>query len=431
MTAHEKRNYAVLHFIKDLFTKNIAIKVVALVFAMLLWGYVLTDQKPYRTKVVADVPTSFDGEAELLSQGFCVRGDRAEILGKVSVQVRAQITNLTYISPDTVYASISLKNISEARTYDLPVTASVQSGLGVVQQVTPNQVTVEIDSLVTKTIPVTTSFVGETPEGYWADMEALTTTTRLDVSGPKTDIADIVRAECVVDLTDRTSTIYSTFGVVFFDRDNKEVPSDIVVGTIPTSTVRVPIYPMRYVPIDVESALVGADNLAANHELVSAVATPASVRIVGDLSVLETVESIAVEPIPVNGLNAPTTIETEIVVPENVRVLDTNPVSVLVEVRESQYSQTYEQLPITVEGLARGYEAAVDRETVDLTVEGRISVASRVKRGNISIHVDVTGLEAGVYTLPLDPFVYDEDSTLELTTKLSVETVQVTITGPN
>ena len=428
MTKHEKRKYALLHFIKDLFTKNVAVKVVAFVFAILLWGYVLTDQKPYRMKTVSDVSTSFDGEAELLSQGFCVRGDRAEILKKVSVQVRAQITNLSSLSPDTVYASIGLHNISEARTYDLPVTASVQSGLGVVRQVVPNKVTVEVDLVVTKTIPVTTSFIGEMPEGYFADMDALTTTTRLDVSGAKTDISRIVRAECVVDLTGRTSTIYSTFGVVFYDRDGKEVSSDVVIGTIPTSTVRLPIYPMRYVPVDVMGALVGADNLAANHELVSAVATPASVRIVGDLSVIESVESIALEPIPVNGLAAPTTVEAEIIAPEDVRVLDTDPVSVLVEVRESQSSHTFEQMPITVEGLTPGYEAKLDVETADLAIDGRVSVTSRVKRGNITLLVDVTGLEPGVYTLPVDPFVRDEDSTLELTTQLSVETVQVTIT---
>lgn len=431
MTAHEKRKYAALEFIKNVFTRNIAIKVVAFVFAMLLWGYVLTDQKPYRMKTVPEVATSFDGEAELLSQGFCVRGDRAEILQKVSVQVRAQITNLSSLSADTVYASISLRNISEARTYDLPVTASVQSGLGVVQQVTPNKVTVEIDSLVTKTIPVTTSFVGEMPEGYYADMDALTTTTRLDVSGAKTDISQIVRAECAVDLTDRTSTIYSTFGVVFFDRDGEKLSSDIVVGTIPTSTVRLPIYPMRYVPVDVMGALVGADNLAANHELVSAVATPASVRIIGDVSVIDAVENIALEPIPVNGMSAPTTVEADIVAPEGVRVLDTAPISVLVEVRETQSTQTFEQLPIIVEGLGVGYEAALSTETVDLTIEGRISIASRVKRSNITILVDVTGLAPGVYTLPVDPFVRDEDSTLELSTKLSVDTVQVTITGRN
>ena len=99
--------------IKSFFTKNMALKVIAFVFAMLLWGYVLTDQKPMREKEVPNVATSFDGEAELIAQGYCVRGDRSEILQDVSVKVRTQITNYAYVTPSSIVASISLRNISE------------------------------------------------------------------------------------------------------------------------------------------------------------------------------------------------------------------------------------------------------------------------------------------------------------------------------
>ena len=427
MTSHEKRKTAVLASIKSLLTKNVAVKVISLLFAMLLWGYVLTDQKPVRTKVVTEVTTSFDGEAELNAQGLCVRSDRTQVLTNVSVAVRAQITNYESISPRTVNATISLRNISEAREYELPITASVSSALGTVQQITPSTVTVEIDSLVTQTVPVTTSFIGELPEGCWADMDALTTTTRLDITGAKTDISKVTRAECIVDLTDRSSTIYSTFNVVFYDRDGEVVSSDIAVGTVPTSTVRLPIYPMRSVPIDTVGSLVGTDNLAANHELASAVATPSAVRIVGDQSVIDSVESVLLEPIPVNGLNASQTVESEIIVPEGVRLLDTDPVSVLIEVREKSKAQNFENLPITVVGLGAGYTATLDIENVDLSIKGRTSIVSIVKRGDVQINVDVTGLEPGTYRLPLQAFIRDEASTVELEETLSTAEVTVII----
>ena len=46
---------------KSFFTKNMALKIIAFVFAMLLWGYVLTDQKPMREKELSNVTTSFEG----------------------------------------------------------------------------------------------------------------------------------------------------------------------------------------------------------------------------------------------------------------------------------------------------------------------------------------------------------------------------------
>lgn len=419
-----------LRGIKNFFTKNMALKVIAFVFAMLLWGYVLTDQKPMREKEVPNVATSFDGEAELIAQGYCVRGDRSEILQDVSVKVRTQITNYAYVTPSTIIASISLRNISEARTYELPIQASVTSSLGVVQSITPATVSVEIDKVVTKTIPITTTFSGELPDGYWADMDALTTTSRLDITGPKTDISTITHGECVVDLTDRTSTVYSTFDVTLYDKNNDIVSSDIVIGTLPTATVRLPIYPMKLVPVDVESALVGADNLAANHEIIKAVATPTSVRLVGEQAVLDGIDSISLEPIAVNGLDTTMTVSGTLIVPDGARLLDSETVSVLLEVREMVISQTFEQLEIQVHGQSGRASITLSILAADLTVEGRYSLVSMLSRSDVQLFVDVTGLTPGVYKLPVSVLVRDADATIELTTTLSITEVTVTIDQP-
>ncbi|HWQ06311.1 MAG TPA: CdaR family protein [Feifaniaceae bacterium] len=419
---------AILAGLKSFCTKNVALKAIALVFAVLLWGYVLTDQKPMRTKIIPQVATSFDGEAELIAQGFCIRGDREEILQDVSVTVRTQITNYAYVSASSINATISLRNISEAREYEIPIQATVSSSLGVVQTVAPASVKVQIDTLVTKTIPVTTSFTGELPDGYWADNDALTSTTRLDVTGAKTDISTITRAECVVDLSDRTSTIYSTFDVTMYDKDNNVVSSDILVGTLPSSTVRLPIYPMKNVPIDVTDSLLGADDLALNHEIVNAVATPASVRIVGEQAVLDEIDSILLTPIAVNGLNSTATVESELIVPDGIRLLDSETVSVLIEIREMQISQLFEQLEVQVVGTPKRTDVSLDVTAVDLTVEGRYSLVSMLMRRDVTVQVDVTGLAPGVYKLPLTAIVRDPEATVELTTTLSVAEVTVTIT---
>jgi len=288
-------------------------------------------------------------------------------------------------------------------------------------------VEVEIDQLVTQTVPVTTSFTGEVPDGYWADMDALTATTRLDISGAKTDVSRVVRAECVVPLDGQTSTIYRTYDVVLYDADHEVVSLDIVVGTLPTSTVRLPIYPVKTVPIDVAGSLVGTDNLAANHVLYSASATPSEVRVIGAQTDLGQIESIALEPISVSGMTAPASVESKMVVPEGVRLLDTDPVTVYLDVRESTMTQSFAQLPIEISGLGRGLSALLGATAVDLEVEGRYSLVSILKRSDITAFVDVTGLSAGTYTLPVSLIVLDSEATVELTTKLSSETVVVTI----
>lgn len=419
--------------VKGFFTTNLAVKIVALLFAVLLWGYVLTDQNPYRTKTISNVNTSFEGEAELLAQGLCVRGDRSEILGNVTVQVRTQIVNYSALGSGQVNATISLRNISEARVYELPVTASIMSGYGVVETVTPSVATVEIDSLVIKSIPVSTKYVGTLPEGYWADMNASSVTTRVEVQGPKKDMDRVKRAECVVDWTGCTSMIYSTFDIILYDEDDNVISSDIVVGTLPSSTVRIPIYPMKEVPIDVMGSLIGADNLAANHELFSATATPGAVHLIGEQSILDGIDSILVDPINISGKNDIEIFEAKLILPEGVRLLeDTSAVSVSVDIRESMAEQVFEQVPVEVIGLGEGLTAQLGIASVDLRVSGRTSLVSILKRSDVKVQVDVTNLAAGEYDLSLFALVRDEESTVELTTELTsagtlLDTIHVAI----
>ena len=101
-----------------------------------------------------------------------------------------------------------------------------------------------------------------------------------------------------------------------YDADDQLIDSDIVVGTLPSSTVRLPIYSVKTVPVDVYGALLGADKLAANYELASAVATPQNVRIIGDQSVIDSIDSMALEPFSISGLGDKTTVESELIVPE-------------------------------------------------------------------------------------------------------------------
>ena len=49
-----------------LFGRNLLLKILSLLFAILLWGYVIAEVNPTRTKILTDVNVSFEGEADLL-----------------------------------------------------------------------------------------------------------------------------------------------------------------------------------------------------------------------------------------------------------------------------------------------------------------------------------------------------------------------------
>lgn len=178
---------------------------------------------------------------------------------------------------------------------------------------------------------------------------------------------------------------------------------------------------------------------ATNHELFDVSVTPETVRLVGEQSVLDTIDSVKLDTINVSGLSELTIVKSEIIIPAGTRLLDEagkleddNTASVTVDIRESTSERVFEQMAIEVEGLGDGLSATLDVYAVDLHVEGRVSLVSILKRSDIRVLVDVTNLSAGEYDLDLFALIRDEESTVELQTSLfsgdvSVTTVHVTL----
>lgn len=394
----------VWNFIKNFFTKNIGLKIIVLAVAVLLWAYVLSNENPYRVKNVTNVNLSFEGEAELLAKGLCIRGDRSEILEQVTVSVKTQIANYSALGTGQLNASVSLRNISEARTYELPVTATISSGYGVIQSISPSTIEVEVDSLVKKTIPIAPVYIGSLPDGYWPDMEASSVTSLIDIEGPRTDISKVKRAECVIDLTNCTSLLYSTYDIIMYDAEDEVVDPSIIIGTIPSATVRVPIYPEKYVKIDTDTALTGTDSLSvSNYELVSVTASPESIRIVGEAAALNLVDELSVVPVDVSSQTGFKTYTTTLILPEGIRIPDNNPgVSISVDVEERTAEASFDTIALALNGLSEDLAASSVLQTVTVSVEGPYSAVNALSRSGITVLVDLSNLAEGEYDVPFD-----------------------------
>ena len=73
--------------LKGMFTKNLGIKISAVVFALLLWAYVLVVLNPVRTKLIDKVPISLEGYNDLLSRNLILV---EQDLGQASVSGHSQ-----------------------------------------------------------------------------------------------------------------------------------------------------------------------------------------------------------------------------------------------------------------------------------------------------------------------------------------------------
>ena len=301
--------------LKSFFTKNIAIKVLSLMFAILLWGYVLMTQNPPRVKTVTDVTVSIEGEADLTTRKLTLRGDRAALLEDVSVRVRTELTSYADISADDITASINLSRITSTGKHTVRIHA--KSSSGDVVSVSPSEIEVEIDTLTTRNIPIEIHEEGELPEGYWAGDVQLDSATVL-LEGPGTDLAKIVKAVGTIDLTNRTESLNQSIMLALYDKEGNVVESSILFGGMPTVVAKQEILPSKLVPIDVDGAIIGREELPENFEIASYGTSLEStlVRIVGDADVIQKIESLSLEPVDVTGCTESIQQELAINVPE-------------------------------------------------------------------------------------------------------------------
>lgn len=414
----------ILNWLKGFFTKNLALKIVSLLFAMLIWGYVMVEVNPKRVKTITDVPISFSGESSLHDRGLAVRGDRDDILRNVTVRVKVQLTDYTGLDASDISASVSLRPVNKADTYKLKIDAT--SSLGTVENVSPSEITIEVDELATMLVPIDVEYSGELPEGYWKSEPTLASQS-IKVSGPRDDVSTISKAICTIDLEDRTTSYNEAILLKYVDKNGDEIDTALFLDTLPSVVVKMDVMRIVELPINAADAVLGADALPANYEVYDVVATPPTVRVVGSENALSGLTGIKIENIDVSGSTSSVQQNVVITAPEGTTLLDDPNITVYVGIREKQDSAQFKGVPIETKGLGKKLTAELSATECEVNITGRTSLMKLLQRKDVSVYVDLTGLTAGTYKITPMVSLASKEMQTDLQWTVSLPEVTVTI----
>ena len=311
---------------------------------------------------------------------------------------------------------MNLSNITATGEHEVIITA--RSAIGTTVSVSPDHIKVNVDNLVSRSIPVEIDLEGELDEGYWAG-DVIYSRNMIDIEGPLEYVSRIDSAKGVLNIDSATSNINKSVLLTLYDNEGNELDADLFYSKLPSVTARMEVLPMKTVPIDVESAIQGKDNIPKNNELVGyGVNGTGKVRIVGEQDVLDAIDSIGIDFIDVSGVTESIVQDAALVIPEGVRLLDDDTVSLYINIREKTDEAMFNSVPINVEHLGRKLNAQLNVEAVDVYLHGRVSLLNQIDR---------SGLEAGVHQVPVEIRLPKEEMKNELTCVMSIDTVSVTI----
>lgn len=411
--------------------KRIVYLVLSVLLAMLVWGYVLVTKDPPRRKTFSDIAITFEsgGEADILSRNLTIYGDLSETLKQASVTVSAPLTEMSKLSSDSITATVSLNSVYAAGTYELEVKAN--STVGTVVSIEPSTVKIVVDDIVRLSVPIAYDYQGELPEGYWHDAPTLSGQSTT-VSGAKTDLMNVSRAICYIDLDNVTESMNRTIQLRVLDSNGQEIPSSVFKDVIPAVTVQMRVLPHAHFPVLYEIA--DQDKLPDIFEITDASLNYASIDIAAEPDDFRELTAVNSEPVFLGTITEAGTYTLPLTlygIPANSVIIDgTNPqnVQLSVTVSEKHREQKFENVPIRFLGEDDLFKYEHGFETVDVTVSGPTRLVQGFVTADMTVSVNVAGRAPGEYELNLEYTFKDFDMFKDLNVTFAEPTVRVKIT---
>lgn len=368
-----------------LLRRNLVWMLFALLLSTALWTVVTTSQNPD----VVDVFPSIPVELRNVPPGMIVRNEPQP----VSITVVAPSDVMPGLRAAKFQATIDLSRGARG-LQDVPVEVLSIDNRVKVQDVQPPKLSVLLEQVKRKDVPVRAKVGGDRVPGYLTRAPKLTPDT-VAVSGPETLVDQVAAAVADVSLTGVTSSINQVFRIVPQNSAGERV--DRVTVSPESVLVELPVeqeMAFKAVPISVQ--LRGAP--AAGYQVVGLRVDPTAITIEGEPRAIESLQFVETLPIDLNNASSDLSATAELALPTGVRVARAQPITVRAFVAPVEGSKVVDIAP-TLQNVGPGLRASVNPATVRLTVNGPMPVLSSLGPREVRLVVDAAGLSAGTHRL--------------------------------
>lgn len=226
-------------------------------------------------------------------------------------------------------------------------------------------ITVIVDKLVTKDIPVRPTYNGGTAEGYQADPIEVNPET-ISISGPEELVSKVTHAWVNVMRENISKTVEEDFPFLLLDEEGHEVVSEYITAAQDTIRVTIPVVMVKEVPL-VVNLTPGA---GANESNTVWTISPSTIKISGDAETLNNLNNILIGTIDLSQFLTATTVKFPIAIPNDTTNL-TGETEATVTVSIAGLETTHlSATNIQVTNMTSGYSAQLITQSLDITLRG-------------------------------------------------------------
>lgn len=422
----------ILDFLKNALSRlwritsnNLGWKIVSIAAALLLWSYIISaDSTITQNKMLANVDVTTSGLTVLQSRDLALLTDPTQF-DDIHVRVETSQSNYSRVTKDNVHVELDLSQVTKAGVQEIELVGVTTYGR--VVQITPATVEVVIESLDSRYVPVNVEFIGDVSDNYWYNISRINP-TQVTVSGPSSIVQTIVSARAQIDVTDMTSSYVRSAQLTLLDDQGGEVSNSLARPSITVGMINIDIYPKIQLNVDdsVDTATIGT--LPEGYQITRIDVQPETITVAAEPSLLSELEALSFEPVNVTGRTSSFSTVSAVNRLKDIRYISSEQVSLTVYIEEIESSVTLNDVPVTARGVQAGRTVTFSSEAVSVRATGAYNTVNSLTADAVQAYVDVSGLAAGEYTLPVTLLC---DSHSELYLECDPASVTVTIAGGN
>ncbi len=374
-------------------TKDVGLKILAFVFAFLLWLVVVNIDDPTQTRTFTSVVT-VTNEDVLKSAGklYSIKDG----VNTVSFRVTAKRSIIEKLSPSDFSAVADMNNLENEERVPVTITAKSYSNYVTISS-KQNYLYVVLEDETTERFVISAQTSGNAE----ADLEVEEVTcspTVITVTGPDDIVSSIDRVEATANITGVTEDFTESVIPKFYDASGEQVDAKELTLSVSTVDVSVHFNSTKTVDIVVKTS----GTLAADLTLGSITTDPTSVMVIGEASALNNVSSITIPESVINLSNITgsfvTTVDISSYLPDGVTLTEGTSSKVTISVLMENETHTTIDVPasnIELTNIPEGLAVTLDTESVTVNVFGKESELKDLDASQIKGYVDCTNLSEG------------------------------------
>ena len=359
--------------------------------AITLWFMVNGNADMLITQDFNSIPITLTNVEALTEKNLVLADDKNYYL---NLQVKGTDKNLRNVNMKEVTAEVDLSDIDEKGTYDLEVEVKGLANSVIISSMNPTSLAIEVDNIIKEALDVVVLLEGKPAN----DLSVISAKSQeqVEVEGPEESIARIDKITTTVDVSGLESDTTRHLEVAAYDATGNPITDLEILPNV----VEVEIVLGKTKSIGIIPSTTG--NPASGYIVTGVQIEPSKVLIGAKEALLNTIETIPMDPIDVSGQSKTFTKDINLTPPQGCYFLDNSgKVKVTVAI-ESPVEKSFTIDKVATRNLGTGLVAAKVKDTrVVVKLEGASSILNGLNASQIEAFVDCANLGPGEYELPI------------------------------